>query len=63
MVQIYLKYSVCLVAVPRAYTVEVAVPRVNMELLFVYSLESLNPSVKQKAFIIMEALAISTARS
>lgn len=48
MVWIYLEVF-CLIAVPRAYTVEVAVPRVNMELLFVYSLESLNPSCQAES--------------
>lgn len=39
-----------LIAVPGAYTVEVAVPCVNMEMLFVYSLESLNPSCQAESF-------------
>lgn len=40
----------CLIVVPGAYTVEVAVLCVNMEMLFVYSLESLDPSCQAESF-------------
>lgn len=46
----HLHEVLCLIVVPGAYTVEVAVACVNMGMPFVYSLESLNPSCQAESF-------------